>query len=197
MFKYPPVQVHRPRYFSSFRNFSLKRPVNHQWFASQINSDRKSEFQGRVVTISEEGDIDRAIELFKRDHKRLMKSASHPYIYAWRLGTLQTIDCNHDSSGTEQDKKSNVVSADIRKQQKKDPKLITKYVNVREGYYDCGEKTGGSELMRRTLHRYDLYNVMVIVTRWMHGSGIGLKRFKHIGTAGYESLRIANLLNKR
>lgn len=155
------------------------------WNPGKVVCDRKSEFQGRYIEITRESDVEKYLDQFKQDHKRLLKSASHPYIYAWRLGDKHTQEAND----TQTSRPGDVTSPQLRKQLKKAPKLITRYVNIREGSYDCGEKMGGSELMRRVLHRYDLYNVLVIVTRWMYGLAIGPKRFQHIGAAGTDSLK--------
>lgn len=120
------------------------------WNESKIIVDRKSQFQGFHIQLTDSQHIPEIITQFKQQHKRLCKSASHPHIYAWRTGT----------------------------------KSEDTYTNVKQGHFDCGETGGGSELLKRVIYKYKLYNVLVIVSRWMHGGSIGPARFKHIGHAG-------------
>lgn len=178
-----------------YRTFCNSRLQNFEWFPSKVIADRKSEFQGRVVKIHQKDDVEKYIELFKQEHKRILKSATHPYIYAWRVGQL------HQEDNMSQMEYNGITSPETRRLRRKaeasaknSSPVSAKHVNVQEGYFDCGEKSGGSELMRRVIHRYNVYNVLVIVTRWMNGPTIGSKRFRHIGNAGTESLRLASLI---
>lgn len=126
--------------------FHDMKPRN--WHETRIIVDRKSRFQGRCTSLTNSNQIPTLIELFKQDHKRLVKSSSHAYIYAWR-------------------------TADKDKE----------WMNVQSGHYDCGESGAGLELLK-VIERSDVYNVILIVTRWMSGGSIGPKRFKHINEVG-------------
>lgn len=64
-----------------------------------------------------------------------------------------------------------------------------KYKNIQQGYKDNGEKSAGSKLLEQVLVKYDLVNVLVIVTRWYGGQPIGSLRFRHIVNCSFDSLR--------
>lgn len=80
------------------------KPIN--WNESKVIIDRKSRFQGRCTALTHQDQIPPLIELFKRDHKRLVKSSSHPYIYGWRTGDKNNcksgyFDCGESGAGQE------------------------------------------------------------------------------------------------
>lgn len=67
-----------------------------------------------------------------------------------------------------------------------------KVININQGFKDNGEKGAGIRLLEQVLVKYDLINVLVIVTRWYGGSPIGNLRFRHINNSALDSLRKSN-----
>lgn len=63
------------------------------------------------------------------------------------------------------------------------------YKNIKQGYKDNGEKSAGSKILDQVLVKYNLVNVLVIVTRWYGGQPIGSLRFRHIVNCSFNSLR--------
>ncbi|KAK6202256.1 impact [Scheffersomyces amazonensis] len=67
-----------------------------------------------------------------------------------------------------------------------------KYINVNQGFQDNGEKGAGSRLLNQVLVNNNIFNVLVIITRWYGGNPIGSSRFRHVVNCGLMSLRKAN-----
>lgn len=63
------------------------------------------------------------------------------------------------------------------------------YKNIKQGYKDNGEKAAGSKILDQVLVKYNLVNVLVIVTRWYGGQPIGSLRYRHIVNCSFNSLR--------
>lgn len=156
-----------------------------KWNTSDIIRDRKSEFQARHITITHPDQVHDIIDTFTKEHKYICKTASHPYIYAWRVG--QQVDDDIDKS------KDNDIKASP-KEQNKHKKAIPqpntpKLIHESQGSYDCGEKGAGDQILRKVLLQHNLYNIIIIVSRWHKGNNIGPKRFKHIVSASIDSIR--------
>ncbi|EGV64600.1 hypothetical protein CANTEDRAFT_103288 [Yamadazyma tenuis ATCC 10573] len=164
---------------------------NINWYCSDIVKLRGSEFQGRHIQVHSEQEVKEALKLFAQEHKRVMKKASHPAIYAWRTGEKVEL--------SEEEILQNTLNPDSKQLKKKkkgiEPSKLHKYINVSQGVEDGGERRSGQDLFRRVIQRYELYNVLVIVSRWMRGSTIGPSRFKCIGDAGTDSVRKGGLIS--
>lgn len=134
-----------------------------EWHESQIITDRRSKFQARHVPLTDPADIPEIISQFLAQNKSLAKNASHPHMLAWRTGQVSPIEQGQLET-------------------------TPAYVNVQQGFKDCGEKGAGSRILD-VLVSHGAFNKLVIVTRWYGGSPLGSLRFRHIANSSAESLR--------
>lgn len=153
------------------------------WYPSEEFKKRRSIFQGRHTRVYSMEQVHEAMTQFKQNHKKIMKSASHPIIYAWRIG--QPVENSVVQESPSQRLQNELQKPDHKKQ----------YKNVIMGSFDNGEKRGGYEIERRVIKRNDLYNVLIIVSRWMQGGDLGPSRFKMIGDAAYDTVLKGGLVD--
>ncbi|KAK6458720.1 uncharacterized protein RJT20DRAFT_8348 [Scheffersomyces xylosifermentans] len=151
------------------------------WNESDIITDRKSRFQARCVAISSPEDVQLVLDQFIQQHKSIAKNASHPHIIAWRTATVEI--------GT-----SGVDTIKLIKRGVARKESLPKYSNVEQGYKDNGEKGAGSRLLEQVIVHNNLYNILVLVTRWYGGNPIGSSRFRHINNAAMISLRKGGII---
>lgn len=62
------------------------------------------------------------------------------------------------------------------------------YINVQQGFKDNGESGAGTKLLEH-LEKRNVFNKLIIVTRWYGGGPIGSLRFRHILNCCFESLK--------
>lgn len=183
------------------------------WNESEIITDRKSRFQARHTDLLDVNDIPDIINQFLAQHKNIAKSASHPHILAWRIGTPSQ-DSSENDGTVRRDRKhvkhtksakgqQKSVKNDNKNQTKNENKhssstqslstapITLQYTNIVQGFKDNGEKGAGAKLLEHMVQQ-NVINKLVIVTRWYGGSPIGSSRFRHISNAAFDSLRKAN-----
>ncbi|SGZ49562.1 CIC11C00000004860 [Sungouiella intermedia] len=170
------------------------------WNESEIITDRKSRFQARHTDLLDVNDIPDIINQFLAQHKNIAKSASHPHILAWRIGTPSQDSSEND--GTRQRTRKSGKN-DNKNQTKNENKhssstqslstapITLQYTNIVQGFKDNGEKGAGAKLLEHMVQQ-NVINKLFIVTRWYGGSPIGSSRFRHISNAAFDSLRKAN-----
>lgn len=146
------------------RGFNTSKSTKNinEWNESKVIIDRRSKFQARHVTLNDSADIPAIIDQFLAQHKSIAKNASHPHMLAWRTG--EAVPRSLKSAASEN------------------------YVNIQQGFKDCGEKGAGSRILD-VLVAEGAMNKLVIVSRWFGGAHIGLLRFRHIANCSAESLR--------
>lgn len=152
-----------------FRRFLTWARVHRQWHESNVIVDRKSRFQARHVPIEDASEVPTVVAEFLAEHKSIAKNASHPHIMAWRVGKPGELP--------------EVKGRGARVQTNTVPLVVTD-----QGFRDNGEKGAGSRLLD-VLVNNNVFNVLVIVTRWYGGSPIGGLRFRHIVNSAYDTLR--------
>lgn len=157
---------------------------------SEILVDRKSKFQARCCSLTDQNSITSLLHSLL-DNNKLIAKASHKYIYAWRIGVLKqnnaTINnSNNSNSNNKSSKKKNKTKFNSNSNTVKLDS--TNYTNIQQGCFDCGEAGAGQRLLT-LLERSNAINVLVIVTRWYGGTPLGPARFRHICSTAAESLK--------
>ncbi|EDO16906.1 hypothetical protein Kpol_1020p14 [Vanderwaltozyma polyspora DSM 70294] len=152
------------------------------WNESEVLVDRKSKFQARCCPLKNQDDIPKILHELMAN-KSIVKS-SHPHMYAWRTADLSTNESNNKDTTTKgKNKKNNAKASSIIQVPK----------NIQQGCFDGGESGAGQRLLT-LLERSNIFNVMIIVTRWYGGTPLGSARFRHISSTAVESLRRAGFL---
>lgn len=166
---------------------------------SEILVDRKSKFQARCCSLTDQNSIGPLLHSLL-DNNKLVAKASHKYMYAWRTGVLKqnnTTIGNRNNNNNNNNKlskkknktKSNNNDADDGSNKNNSTKLdSTNYTNIQQGCFDGGEAGAGQRLLT-LLERSNAINVLVIVTRWYGGTPLGPARFRHICSTAVESLK--------
>ncbi|KAL3232909.1 hypothetical protein RNJ44_04825 [Nakaseomyces bracarensis] len=149
-----------------------------QWNVSDLVVDRKSKFQARCCVLKDQADIPDILSQMIQSDKHISK-ASHMHMYAWRTAVVSHSQSN--SSGKKKNKKNS------------SPEVEVTVKNVQQGSSDCGEAGAGQRLLT-LLERVNVFNVLVIVTRWYGGTPLGSARFRHISSAALQSLRIGGFV---
>lgn len=165
---------------------------------SEILVDRKSKFQARCCSLTDQNSITSLLHSLL-DNNKLIAKASHKYIYAWRIGVLKKnnatiINSSNNSNNNKLSKKKNKTkpndNTNNNGSNKKNGVRLdsTNYTNIQQGCFDCGEAGAGQRLLT-LLERSNAINVLVIVTRWYGGTPLGPARFRHICSTAAESLK--------
>ncbi|KAK5963972.1 uncharacterized protein PWA37_004312 [Arxiozyma heterogenica] len=167
---------------------------------SEILVDRKSKFQARCCSLTDQNSIASLLHSLL-DNNKLVAKASHKYMYAWRIGVLKqnntTIGNRNNNNNNNNNKlskkknkaKSNNNDANDGSNKNNSTKLdSTNYTNIQQGCFDGGEAGAGQRLLT-LLERSNAINVLVIVTRWYGGTPLGPARFRHICSTAAESLK--------
>ncbi|KAI5963562.1 uncharacterized protein KGF55_002442 [Candida pseudojiufengensis] len=138
---------------------------------------------------SHEGDFKKAI-LFKKEEIDYTAgwSQSHPIIdrqstfiaFARTVNTLEEALSNLEY--LLMDKKLSKATHNISSW-----RIKTEQGNVYQDYDDDGETAAGSRLLH-LLQMVDVWNVVVVVSRWFGGVKLGSDRFKHINAAARDAL---------
>lgn len=152
-----------------------------EWNVSRVITDRKSRFQARHVPLTDPKDIPGILEQFLAQHKSIQKNASHPHMIAWRVGERKLVD-------------QSPVKSKSRKKDKSSEVERYEYVNIQQGFNDNGEGGAGYKMLEQVLVQNNLFNILLIATRWYGGSPIGGLRFRHINQTCFES--VASRLNR-
>ena len=123
------------------------------WNESEILVDRKSKFQGRCCSISNELEIPNLLVKLIQENKNINK-ASHMHIYAWR-----TADIDKSNNENIKFRKSN------KNQKQKEGKKSNNHLNInlkniQQGYSDCGESGAGQKLLT-LLERANIYQAVL------------------------------------
>lgn len=163
-----------------------------EWNESEIITDRKSRFQARHVQINDPSEVTPALDQFVFQHKSIVKNASHPHIIAWRTGIPESEPIPKSEYSIQDKNRSSFWNRSTSM-----CSGTTRFTNVQQGYKDNGEKGAGSRLLEQVLVNNNIYNVLVIVTRWYGGNPIGSLRFRHIVNSSLNSLRKGNRLENR
>lgn len=150
-------------------------------FVSEVLTDRKSKFQGRCCAIHSQEEIKGVLQNLIRDDKHVEK-ASHPYMYAWRTGEVTQSDTQVQKNMKHSGKKHKKVD--------NNPSGIK---GIQQGCFDCGESGAGQRLLT-LLERANVFNVLIIVTRWYGGTALGSARFRHISSTAVQSLKRGGFL---
>ncbi|CCK68738.1 uncharacterized protein KNAG_0B02960 [Huiozyma naganishii CBS 8797] len=158
------------------------------WNESSILVDKKSKFQARCCTLTDQKEVPSMLNELVRETKAVAK-ASHPHMYAWRTGDVKTVagSSNGTSKKRSQSRNRNNNKSDGDDQE-------TRVKNLQQGSSDCGEAGAGQRLLT-LLERSHAINVLVIVTRWYGGTPLGPARFRHISTAAVESLKLGKYIS--
>ncbi|CAI4057223.1 hypothetical protein SKDZ_04G0670 [Saccharomyces kudriavzevii ZP591] len=159
------------------------------WNESEVLVDRKSKFQARCCTLQNQKDIPFILQDLIQNNKSVSK-ASHMHMYAWRTAEIVNelnLQNEQKKKSSKNNKKSNNNHAD------KSKNVIAHPKNIEQGCADCGEAAAGQRLLT-LLERANIFNVLVIVTRWYGGTPLGSSRFRHISTCAVESLRKGKFL---
>ncbi|EJS44428.1 YDL177C [Saccharomyces arboricola H-6] len=156
------------------------------WNESEVLIDRKSKFQARCCTLQNQKDIPSILQELIQNNKSVSK-ASHMHMYAWRTAEMANdLVPQHD-----QKKKSSKNNKNNNTDKSK--KVTIQPKNIEQGCADCGESAAGQRLLT-LLERANIFNVLVIVTRWYGGTPLGSSRFRHISTCAVESLKKGEFL---
>lgn len=129
------------------------------WTISDIITERKSVFVGRAVQVESKEEAERCLDHLLATEKKVA-SATHN-ITAWRIRQK-----NKKSSSSGKDTESDTVIQDCD---------------------DDGETAAGGRLLH-LMQLMDVWDVVVIVTRWYGGVKLGPDRFRLINAAGRDSL---------
>lgn len=141
------------------RQFATFSRLLVNWNESAILVDKKSKFQGRCVKITRPDEVPDLIAQLIQSEKSLSK-ASHPSMYAWRVGTVSPENRGNDVT----------------------------YSYINQSSHDNGENGAGSRILV-LLEKLKLVNVLVVVSRWYGGTPLGPSRFRDISQVAIESLK--------
>lgn len=153
---------------------------------SEILVDRKSKFQARCCSLTDQTSIGLLLDNLVQQNKAVAK-ASHRHMFVWRTGQLEP-QYQSTSVKTVNNKKNKVKGNKKRTEPSSIQHDISKYSNIQQGCSDCGEAGAGQRLLT-LLERSNAINVLVIVTRWYGGTPLGSPRFRHISSTAVESLK--------
>ncbi|CAI4037734.1 hypothetical protein SMKI_04G0650 [Saccharomyces mikatae IFO 1815] len=159
------------------------------WNESEVLIDRKSKFQARCCTLQDQKDIPFILQDLVQNNKAVSK-ASHMHMYAWRTAEI----ANELNFQQDQKKKSSKNNKKSSNHANKSKMVIVQPKNIEQGSADCGEAGAGQRLLT-LLERANIFNVLVIVTRWYGGTPLGSSRFRHISTCAVETLKKGGYLH--
>lgn len=129
------------------------------WTVSDVITERKSVFVGRAVQVESKEEAERCLDHLLATEKKIA-SATHN-ITAWRIRQK-----NKKSSSSGKEAESDTVVQD---------------------FDDDGETAAGGRLLH-LMQLMDVWDVVVIVTRWFGGVKLGPDRFRLINAAGRDAL---------
>ncbi|AJV06711.1 ASN_HP2_G0006730.mRNA.1.CDS.1 [Saccharomyces cerevisiae] len=158
------------------------------WNESEVLVDRKSKFQARCCPLQNQKDIPSILQELTQNNKSVSK-ASHMHMYAWRTAEVS----NNLNLQQEQKKKGNKANKSNNSHVNKSRNITVQPKNIEQGCADCGEAGAGQRLLT-LLERANIFNVLVIVTRWYGGTPLGSSRFRHISTCAVETLKKGGFL---
>ena len=158
------------------------------WNESEVLVDRKSKFQARCCPLQNQKDIPSILQELTKNNKSVSK-ASHMHMYAWRTAEVS----NNLHLQQEQKKKGNKANKSNNSHVNKSRNITVQPKNIEQGCADCGEAGAGQRLLT-LLERANIFNVLVIVTRWYGGTPLGSSRFRHISTCAVETLKKGGFL---
>lgn len=133
------------------------------WTISDVISERKSIFVARAVHVESQEEAERCLDHLLATEKKVA-SATHN-ITAWRI--RQKV--KKPSSGG------------------KDATSTTETGTVFQDFDDDGETAAGGRLLH-LMQLMDVWDVVVVVTRWFGGVKLGPDRFRLINAAGRDAL---------
>ena len=154
------------------------------WVESEILVDRKSKFQARCCTMKSPDEISSLLQELVDGNKAISK-ASHPHMYAWRTGEAVASADSGQVKGSGKKSKKNKDTSSTSSQ--------PSWKNVQQGCQDGGESGAGQRLLT-LLERAQVFNVLVVVTRWYGGTPLGSARFRHITSTASECLKKSGFL---
>lgn len=149
----------------------LSEPV---WCVSDPMSELKSVFVARSSRITAVTDVSRYRQHLL-DHEKKVASATHN-IMAWRI-----------RSGTDHDTCHNNHTDPHSREKRKASSSRKIEFHTDQDYDDDGESAAGSRLLH-LMQLMDVWNVMVIVTRWYGGVKLGKRRFTLINAVARDAL---------
>ncbi|CAR27111.1 hypothetical protein ZYGR_0I03840 [Zygosaccharomyces rouxii] len=154
------------------------------WVESEILVDRKSKFQARCCTMKNSDEVPLLLQDLVDGNKSIAK-ASHPHMYAWRTGeAVASVDSDKTKGSGKKSKKNKDISSNSSQ---------PSWKNVQQGCQDGGESGAGQRLLT-LLERAQVFNVLVVVTRWYGGTPLGSARFRHITSTASECLKKSGFL---
>ncbi|CAI1890795.1 hypothetical protein SEUBUCD646_0D00750 [Saccharomyces eubayanus] len=162
------------------------------WNESEVLIDRKSKFQARCCTLKNQKEIPSVLEELVQNNKSVSK-ASHMHMYAWRTAELPSDSDSQHKNQDQKKKGSKNHKNNNNNHGDKTTKITVQPKNVEQGCADCGEAAAGQRLLT-LLERANIFNILVIVTRWYGGTPLGSSRFRHISTCAVESLKKGGFL---
>lgn len=145
------------------------------WVISDIIIEKKSVFVGRAARVESKEEAERYLDHLLATEKKVA-SATHN-ITAWRIRQKNKQDGNGDER--KNGKKSSSGGKEIPSTTASD--------TVIQDFDDDGETAAGGRLLH-LMQLMDVWDVVVVVTRWFGGVKLGPDRFRLINAAGRDSL---------
>ncbi|GCE98807.1 hypothetical protein ZYGM_004294 [Zygosaccharomyces mellis] len=162
----------------------LYSTMSKSWVESEILVDRKSKFQARCCTMRNPDEVPLLLQELVDGNKSISK-ASHPHMYAWRTGEAVNFTSSGEVKGSGKKSKKGKDTSSSSSQ--------LSWKNIQQGCQDGGESGAGQRLLT-LLERAQLFNVLVVVTRWYGGTPLGSARFRHISSTASECLKRGGFL---
>lgn len=149
------------------------------WIESEPLVLKKSKFKGYCIPITSKDEVEPLLEQLM-DLDKALKKASHPRMYAWKIGRPSTLPSNDNAANSKRSKNELLL-------------FLGKLVVADQSTNDNGEGGAGQRL-EGLLARTKLVNILVVVARWYGGTPLGPARFRCISDVAAESLQKAGLL---
>ncbi|KAJ5176879.1 Protein IMPACT [Penicillium canariense] len=141
--------------------FGLDKPPD--WILSDVVTEKKSVFLGRVIRVKSLAQAQAFLDHLTATDKKVAVATHN--ISAWRIKQKK------DNGSRASDNSADADSADT----------------VIQDYDDDGETAAGGRLLH-VMQLMDVWNVLVVVSRWYGGIQLGPARFRLINEAGRDAL---------